>query len=353
MPNSYRQDVERFTWNAFEPRAALLPLPAIAIALVAGVVAGHPAAAMVAAGGAQTAGFGAFQKPLWFRAGPMVLATVGMAISATVGCLLSTHLTALVLAGMFWAFCYGMAGAISSPAQWVGQQCCTFLVVSSAFASSVDEAMLRGAGVLAGGLLQSMLVEVLWRLAPNEASAASRDQTQPDGWRVRALKENLTIRSSVFRYSIRLSGIALVSVLTYRYLHFANAYWIPMTALILPKPDMHTTLERGIGRIAGTIVGAGLATSLAFLVRSHVSVLIVLVVLFMWAAYSLQNVNYAAYVVVLTCYIAFDLAIGKQPEGTTAWHRILATAIGGAIGVVAYLVHIRVMKGQALPEKER
>ncbi len=342
--SGYRQEVRQFVWSAFEPRAALLPLPAIAIALIVGLALGHPQAAMVAAGGAQTAGFGAFQKPLWFRAGPIVISTLGMAISATLGCLLSDQLVVLIAVAVLWAFVYGMMGAISSPAQWVGQQCCTFLVISSAFPSNYTEAAMRGMGVLAGGLLQSLLILVLWTFCQPARSSVANEETHPPGWRLRAIRENLKPESPILHFAIRLSGIAVVSIVTYRLLGFPNAYWIPMTALILPKQDVHATLLRGISRVGGTIVGAGLATLLAIVVRPYSGLLILLVLLFIWAAYALQNVNYAAFVVMLTCYIAFDLAIGKQPEALTAWHRILATTVGGFIAIAAHFIHLRLVR---------
>lgn len=344
VPSDLRSEVRKFDWSAFEPRAALVCLPAIAISLIAGVATGHPGAAMVAAGGAQTAGFGAFQKPVLFRGGAMLVATTGMALSATVGCLLGRHTAALVAASVIWAFVYGMAGAISSPEQWVGQQCCTFLVVSSAFPSDFEEAAMRGLGVLAGGLLQTVLVKFLWRFTAPPASAMANPETHPHGWRWCRVRENLTIHSTVFRFAVRLACIAVVSVIVYHYSEFPNAYWIPMTALILPKPDRFATLQRGVSRVIGTVIGAGLASLLATLVGPRVSILILLVVLFMWAAYALQNVNYAAYIVVLTGYIAFDLAIGKQPEAVTAWHRVLATTIGGAIAILAYLIHMGLVR---------
>jgi hypothetical protein len=39
----------------------------------------------------------------------------------------------------------------------------------------------------------------------------------------------------------------------------------------------------------------------------------VLIVLSMYLAYALQNVNYALYAVPLTSYIAFVLALGRTP----------------------------------------
>ncbi len=342
--NELGEAFRRFTWDHYDPRAALLPLPAIAIALSVGVLAGHPGAAMVAGGGAQSAGFGAFQKPLFFRGGPVLFATLGMAVSAVLGCLLAQHTLLLLLVAAVCAFLYGMAGAISSPAQWVGQQCCTFLVVSSAFPSSVEQALWRGAGVFAGGVLQFLVIELLWHYFPPADTADENRETHPPGWRLRAIRCNLTIESPIFRFALRLVAIAIVSILVYRFWEYPNAYWIPMTALILPKPDMKGTLQRDVARIAGTIVGAGVATLLAAVIRPHAPALIALVLIYMWASYALQNVNYAAYIAMLTGYIAFDLAIGKQPEILSAWHRILATTEGGIVAIAAYLVHLHAFR---------
>ena len=338
MPNDFRHDISKLDWNAFEPRSSLLCLPAIAILLGAGIAGHHPAAAMIAAGGAQTAGFGSFQKPLLFRAGPMVLASIGMAVSTAVGS--SAHNTvALVAIAVVWAFVYGMCNAISPPAAWVGQQCCTFLVVSSAFPDAPRQALLRGLCVLGGGLLQTLMVEFFWQFTRPAASSIDTPETHPPGWRTRALRANLTLKSGTCRYAIRLSAIAAVSVITYRHLGFANAYWVPMTALIIPKPELFVTAERVVSRILGTLIGGGIATVIAAAFRPQGFVLAVLVVLFIWAAYSLQNVNYALYVTLLTGYIAFLLAIGHLPENQVAFHRIFATVLGGVIALTAYLIN--------------
>lgn len=338
MLTNFRRDISKTDWNAFEPRPSLLCLPAIAILLCAGILGGHPSAAMVAAGGAQTAGFGSFQKPLLFRTGPMVLASIGMAISTMIGS--TAHsIPVLVVAAILWAFAYGMCNAISSPASWVGQQCCTFLVVSSAFPDTPAQAALRGLCVLFGGLIQTLMIQFFWEFTPPARSAIDTPDTHPPGWRLRALRANFTLQSGTCRYAIRLSIIAVISVLMYRHLSFANAYWIPMTALIIPKPELFLTAERVASRIIGTIVGGGVATAIAAVFRPHSLLLAVLVIVFIWAAYSLQNVNYAIYITVLTGYIAFLLAIGHLPANEVAFHRIFATVIGGAIVLTAYLIH--------------
>lgn len=301
---------------------------------------GHRFAALVIAGSAQSVGFGAFQRRLWFRGGPMVLATLGMALSAAVGELAANRPWMLLVLVTFWAFCYGMSGAISSPASWVGQQCCIFLIVSSAVPGKAHEAALRAAGVLTGGFLQWVCILLLWRFFPPARSTYSEPGIHTPGWQRRAILQNLTFRSSTFRYALLLALTGLVSQDIAQWLHFHNAYWIPMTALIIMKPDLLLTNVRSIARLGGTFVGAALATLIAMTLRPDGIWLSVLIVLSMYLAYALQNVNYALYAIPLTAYIAFILAVGRTPEASTAVHRVMATAIAGGVAMLIHALYV-------------
>jgi uncharacterized membrane protein YccC len=331
---SLTHELRRVDWEAAEWRASLLCLPAIVIALAASLAVGHRYASVVIAGSAQSVGFGTFQRPLWFRGGPMVLATLGMALSAAVGELAANRPWVLLVLVTFWALCYGMSGAISSPASWVGQQCCIFLIVSSAVPGKPHEAALRAAGVLTGGLLQFLCIMRLWRFFPPARTTHSDPVTHPPGWQWRAVVSNLTIHSATFRYALLLALTGLVAQGMAQLVHFQNAYWIPMTALIIMKPDLLLTNARSIARLGGTFVGAALATLIATALQPDGIWLSVLIALSMYLAYALQNVNYALYAIPLTSYIAFILAVGRTPEFSTAEHRVIATAIAGAVAMV-------------------
>jgi uncharacterized membrane protein YccC len=241
----------------------------------------------------------------------------------------------------FWAFCYGMSGAVSSPASWVGQQCCVFLIVSSAVPGRPHEAALRAAGVFIGGFLQFLCILLLWRFFPPARSTYTDPEIHPPGWQRRAVIENLTIRSATFRYALLLAVTGFVAEGIALLVHSANAYWIPMTALIIMKPDLLLTNARAIARIGGTFVGAALATLLATTLRPDGIWLSVLIVVSLYLAYALQNVNYALYAVPLTSYIAFILAVGRTPEASTAEHRVIATAIAGGVAMVIHALYVR------------
>ncbi len=335
------REIRRLEWEHSEWSGALLCPPAVVIALLVGLGTGHRGVAMVMAGSAQSVGFGAFQRRLWFRGGPMVLATLGMALSAVVGELGANHPAAMLVLVPFWAFCYGMSGAISSPASWVGQQCCIFLIISSAVPGTAEQASLRGLGVLAGGALQFLLILLLWRYFPPAHSTHADPQLHPPGWQRRAVLENLTPKSEIFRYAVRLAFTGFAAQAIALLAHFHNAYWIPMTALIIMKPDLLLTNARSIARLAGTLVGAGLATLLAGLLQPDGLWLSALVVISLYFAYALQNVNYALYAIPLTGYIAFILAVGRTPEKTTAEYRVIATAIAGVLAMIVHTLHVR------------
>jgi hypothetical protein len=151
-------------------------MPGLALPLILGVSLGYNGTAVLMAGGAQCVGLGSYQQVLFRRSGAMLAASFGMALSALVGALCRDSTIALLLAAAVWAWLYGMSHCISSATAWVGQQSCIFLVISSAAASTpgtthdlVYSALLRGAGVLAGGLLQTGLLSGLLRLLPEGA----------------------------------------------------------------------------------------------------------------------------------------------------------------------------------------
>jgi uncharacterized membrane protein YccC len=182
---------------------------------------------------------------------------------------------------------------------------------------------------------------VLWRFCTPARTTASDPLLHPPGWQRRAIIENLTFRSSKFRYALLLGLTGFAAEGIAQRAHFPNAYWVPMIALIIMKPDQLTTNARAIARVAGTLVGAALATLLAVTMRPDGIWLSLLILGSMYLAYALQDVNYAIYAIPLTAYIAFVLAVGHTPAPSTAEHRVVATAIAGAVAMVIHALYVR------------
>ncbi len=347
-----------FDWRKSDPLHALLCLPGVALPLILGVHLGYNGTAVLMAGGAQCVGFGSYQQPLFRRSGAMMAASLGIAISALVGALCRDSTAALVAATIVWAFAYGMSNSIGTATAWVGQQCCVFLVISSAAPSTpgtthdlVLSALLRGAGVLAGGALQTCLLLLFRIRLPSAQTMFTSHDFDPTHFQRSFLREQLAPGSGAMQFALRMVVTAVLAILLYRQQTWTSAYWIGMTAMLIPKPEFTMTAARGLLRAAGTILGAMLCTLIVIGLRPGGMWLATLVLVFLFGSYLLNTVNYGAFTVMLTGYICFLLAIAHQPPREVLVHRILATIAGSllALGVHAMFLFGRRLFGIATP----
>jgi len=191
-----------------------------------------------------------------------------------------------------------------------------------------------------------------WRTAAVLASPSSRHEAAPTaldspslsrylppiGDGLTTLKANLSLDSSAFRHAIRLSAAVAIASVVYHVFHFSRGYWIPMTALIVLRPEFNETFTRGIARIAGTLLGAGVATAIIHLLQPPNAVLAGLLLLSVWGCYNLFRVNYALFSVCLTAYVVLVLRLSGIAEMTAARARIAYTVEGGVLAILVYVI---------------
>ena len=111
-----------------------------------------------------------------------------------------------------------------------------------------------------------------------------------------------------------------------------------MTALLVLKPDFHDTFARGVARIAGTILGAGMATLIVRELEPGPSALAVFVLAFVWGCYAVFRVNYALFTVCVTGYVVFILRLSGVAEMTAATTRAIDTVAGGTLALAIYAI---------------
>ncbi|HEY2475939.1 MAG TPA: FUSC family protein [Candidatus Cybelea sp.] len=140
------------------------------------------------------------------------------------------------------------------------------------------------------------------------------------------------------RDSLRFSLVLTAAMLLGRRFVADRGYWIPMTAALVSKPDFQTTFVRGVGRIAGTLLGAVIATLVLALVRGHTEFEIAGVLIAAAAAYLTFNPNYGLFTVAITSFVVLVLGMRGLPGTTTIDVRVLDTLAGGALAMVGYLV---------------
>ncbi len=168
-------------------------------------------------------------------------------------------------------------------------------------------------------------------------SSPSRD---PD-WaqeQLSTLRANLTLSSQACRHAIRLAVALAVAVGLADLIDLPHHYWLPLTVLIVLKPDFSSTFTRGISRIVGTLLGAGVVTIAIAELRPGEAGLTILVLIFAFGAYSLLFANYAMYSVCMASLVVTLLAFTGSPAPSVAADRVVYTIVGAALALVAYAV---------------
>jgi fusaric acid resistance family protein len=491
------QSAIHIDWPQFEGLAALRCTVGVAIPLLVGLMLHQPLVSAFGAIGAVSVGFGSFQGAYRSRAAVMVYAAVAMALSIFVGSLAGHSNLAAIVTATVAAFVSGLLVALGPAAAFVGLQSVVAVLIAGGFPADPPGAALRGAIVLGGGLVQTLLVVIIWPLrrfsaerraiaavyrslgryasalqtaeaaapephtfaataspladpqpfaragdvlvfqalldeaeriraglaalatrqrqlldahpacaatlsessgrvlfeiaaalesgreprektpiwGPLEACARQLPQTPAvdallgqlrAAWRttgfmtgdeeqpaadarltplhrrppvrdaLTTLHANLTLRSTACRHALRLAVTVGIATAVYREWRLPRGYWMPMTALLVLRPEFHDTFARGLARIAGTIAGAALATLIVDAFGPGPAALTLLLLAFVWGCYAFFRMNYAIFTTCLTGYIVFILMLSGVGEMTAATTRALYTVAGGVLALAVY-----------------
>ncbi|HVG27224.1 MAG TPA: FUSC family protein [Acidobacteriaceae bacterium] len=331
------EDTTAFPWANRTPWSGLQAVIAVMLALVIGRVTGHASAGAIAAGAAFTVGFAVFHAALASTLLSMAVTTVGMASATLAGSLGAPWTGVVLVLVVVAAVNYGLLAGLGPTEGWIGQQCGVFLVVASYFPRGPHYALGRAGMVLAGGGLQMVVFAIAFLVGRRGARRADPLPLRRVPGRLRELQLLLYKElkgGETSEYVARLALTLLVSTAIYRVFKVRNGYWIPMTALLVLKPQWGHTLSRGIARLVGTLLGAGIALGLARLLPFPTWVLMGLVAGSAWACYALQAVNYATFSVFITLYIVFLFRFGGFSETAAAHIRLANTAMGGGLALL-------------------
>ena len=154
------------------------------------------------------------------------------------------------------------------------------------------------------------------------------------------LYENLTIRSNIFRHSLRMSIATIVGYIISGFLPFGHGYWILLTIVVILKPAYSLTKRRNFERLIGTLGGALVGLLLLFFIKDR-QALFVLMILFMIGTYVFLRRNYLVAVIFTTPYVLllFHLLYPSDFRSILS-DRVIDTAIGSAIAFLANILII-------------
>jgi uncharacterized membrane protein YccC len=155
------------------------------------------------------------------------------------------------------------------------------------------------------------------------------------GW-MEALRANLNLQSPAFRHALRLAVLVAAGDIIGRMVSWRRTYWLPMTVVLVLKPEFTATFTRGLLRIAGTIVGLLLATGLFHMFQLNIAEQIIFIFGLVFLLRWLGPANYGIFGIVVSALIVLLLAIGGIAPKDVIWARGINTVAGGVLTLLAY-----------------
>ena len=162
------------------------------------------------------------------------------------------------------------------------------------------------------------------------------------------IRNNLSLRSSSFRHALRLGAATAIAGLAASAFHMVRGYWIPLTVVLVLKPNFGGTLRRSAQRITGTVLGALIAVVLLLVLKDPWVLLAALAIL-AFATFTLRNRNYGLFSLALTPTIMLMLDLARPVTVTDNFLRILHTIIGSFLALLCGYFLFPMWESRRLP----
>ncbi|MDH6118462.1 putative membrane protein YccC [Kitasatospora sp. GAS204A] len=153
---------------------------------------------------------------------------------------------------------------------------------------------------------------------------------------LRAVRRQLDPGSPVLRHAVRLATVVTVAHLVAEMAGLHRAYWAPLTAAMVIRPDFGQTFSRGVARLAGTAVGVAVSTVLVELLHPGPWWSAALAVLCIGGAYLTNRTGYALMTACVSAYVVLLLGLQGGRPLTIAGERIGLTLLGGAVALLIF-----------------
>ena len=152
------------------------------------------------------------------------------------------------------------------------------------------------------------------------------------------IRANLNLASPAARHAVRLAILVPATDVLAHGLGVQRSYWVALTILVVLRPDFAATFQRSLMRVAGTLIGLLLASALVhYVLGDSIAGMIVLLGLSFFGMRMAGPANMGLSSVFLAGIVVVLLSLTGVPAHTTVVVRLIDTAIGGAIALVAVL----------------
>jgi uncharacterized membrane protein YccC len=200
-------------------------------------------------------------------------------------------------------------------------------------------------------------IETIRRLMANVQEASRVSLKREDSsqfltlqeYRLNVLIENFSLDSTMFRHSLRLTLAILFAYLSGILLDIQNTYWILLTIIVIMRPSYGLTKERSKDRIIGTLIGAAIAVGIVLLTQ-NVIIYGTLALISLVFSFALIQQNYKFAAALITLSIIFVYSFINPNAFEVIQYRVIDTAIGATIAVVANYALLPTWEAQNLKQ---
>jgi hypothetical protein len=147
---------------------------------------------------------------------------------------------------------------------------------------------------------------------------------------------HLNLTSPIARHALRLAGAAASGTAIARFADVPAGYWIPLTVLLVMRPETAHTYTRCVGRIGGICVGVVVASAVTMLWEPSGLAAAILAVMFLGVTYAISSFGYIAVSAAFGATIVLLLDI-TDPSPSVG-DLLFAVVIGGALAVLFHVV---------------
>jgi hypothetical protein len=341
-------DLAAVDWTQFYGKLGARRLPAILILLTVSGACHEVAAGVLAAGSALSVGFAPAHPVGNSRTLAMVAAAGTMTICGFAGIVIGNFYPLSLAFTALSGFVFAYLTLENEDIGWIGMQGVIAFLIAAYYPGSWALAGERAGCILTGGLAQALCLLLIWHweglgnLGAEPTSASTEAAALTSTQRPELLRLLRIDRFSwlTLRFTLRVAITLSFAVELDHLLKLKNGYWLPMTTLVVLKPDFNHTYSGGIQRVAGTLAGVILASLITKILYPNQLVLIGLVGAFCWATFSIQKANAVMFSASLTVFVVLLIALTGLPESDVVWHRFTNTFLGCTLALTSYFAGV-------------
>ncbi|WP_406147912.1 FUSC family protein [Streptomyces sp. NBC_01012] len=155
----------------------------------------------------------------------------------------------------------------------------------------------------------------------------------------RSMRRELRRGSTILRHALRVSAVAAAGYLLGLALPFGHGYWVPMTAVMVMRPEFTHTYSRSVGRFLGTVIGVAVATGIVQAAHPDAQLSAALALVCATLNYLLMRTGYAVGQVCVAAYVVFLLGMAGDDWSQTVPERVILTLMGGLLAMASYALY--------------